>query len=121
MFQKTLVLLFLISSFNNGFGQSTFDKVFTTGYSDLIFTYSLTNGTLVLTQELKLETNMTFVQVVDEKSNLYSVHEVGSYGSFGKSGAISRWKIGKDSQGLPTFTKLQVKKKLKFILLLLLL
>ena len=78
MFQKLLVLLFLISSFKNAFGQSTFDKVFTAGYSDLISTYSLTNGTLVLTQELKMETNMTFVKVVDGKSNLYLVHKVGS-------------------------------------------
>ena len=108
MFQKLLAVLFFTSSFKNGFCQSSFDKVFTAGYSDLISTYSFINGTLILTQELKLETNMTFVQVVDEKSTLYSIHEVGSYGNFGKSGAISRWKIGKDDKGIPTFTKLQV-------------
>ena len=110
MAQKLFIVLFLFYSFSNIFCQSTssFDKVFTAGYSDLISTYSLLNGTLSLTQELKLESNMTFVQVVDDKSTLYSVHEVGSYGNFGKSGAVSRWKIGQNSKGLPTFTKLQV-------------
>jgi 6-phosphogluconolactonase (cycloisomerase 2 family) len=110
MSQKLFIVLFLFSYFSNVFCQSasSFDKVFTAGYSDLISTYSLLNGTLSLTQELKLESNMTFVQVVDDKSILYSVHEVGSYGNFGKSGAVSRWKIGQNSKGLPTFTKLQV-------------
>ena len=84
----------------------SFDKVFTAGYSDKIMTYSFTDGKLALTQELTLETNMTYVKI--EKDFLYAVHEVSQYGSFGKSGAISRWKIGQNEKGLPTFAKLQV-------------
>ena len=84
----------------------SFDKVITAGYSDKIMTYSFNEGKLTLTQELTLETNMTYIKI--EKDLLYAVHEVSQYGSFGKSGAISRWKIGQNEKGLPTFEKLQV-------------
>ena len=98
--------MFILAFFLPFCNSQSFSKVFTAGYSDKIMTYSFTDGKLDLTQELTLEVNMTYVEI--EKDFLYSVHEVSEYGIFGKSGAISRWKIGQNEKGLPTFTKVQV-------------
>ena len=98
------VYIFTLAFFLPLCHSQSFDKVFTAGYSDKVMTYSFTDGKLALTQELTLETNMTYVKI--GKDVLYSVHEVGQYGTFGKSGAISRWKIGQNEKGNVVSTKI---------------
>ena len=72
-------------------------------------TYSFNGGQLVPTGSVKVESNMSYVEVVDDKSLLFAVHEVSSYDPFGKTGAISRWKIEPGPAGQPPkLTKLQV-------------
>jgi 6-phosphogluconolactonase (cycloisomerase 2 family) len=110
-FRHILLAVAFILVFGRAKTQSDLGHVYTTGYSKDVLTFSFVDGHLDESRRVESEENLTFATFDEELSTLYASHEVASYEGFGNSGAISRWQVGADQDGVPpTFTKLQVDK-----------
>ena len=49
-----------------------------------------------------------FFYSLEDGKSIYLVHEVMDYEGFGKTGAVSLWRKGRDPMGKPIYQKVQV-------------
>ena len=87
------------------------DLAITSGYSssERSFLLDLGSGSLSPAGDQDWEPNLTFMAVSQDGKAIYTSHEVTEYGSFGQTGAVSRWLKGRDPMGKPIFGKFEVK------------
>ena len=85
-------------------------KLFTTGYSDQLLSYTLDKETnkVVLDKQFTVEPNFSFGHVSETYNSVYFVHTVNDYDGNSNTGAVSRWTMGE------TLTKHEVNSQLKF-------
>ena len=86
------------------------DLAITSGYSssERSFLLDLGSGSLSPAGDQDWEPNLTFMAVSQDGKAIYTSHEVTEYGSFGQTGAVSRWLKGRDPMGKPIFGKFEV-------------
>ena len=105
---KMKVLVVLISIFC--LHSQAQDLAITSGYSssERSFLLDLGSGSLSPAGDQDWEPNLTFMAVSQDGKAIYASHEVTEYGSFGQTGAVSRWLKGRDPMGKPIFGKFEV-------------
>ena len=79
-------------------------KIFTSGYSDHLLSYSVDKEThhIVFDKPIDVEPNFSFGHVSKTYNSIYFVHEVNDYDGNPNTGAVSRWTMGE------TLTKQEV-------------
>ena len=85
------------------------DLAITSGYSSSERSFLLDFTGLSPAGDQDWEPNLTFMAVSQDGKAIYTSHEVTEYGSFGQTGAVSRWLKGRDPMGKPIFGKLEVR------------
>ena len=82
--------------------------VVASGYSQGFYAFSLDQATAKVNgevtkhgdQEGSQATNLTFTAYDAAGGNLYGVHEVGEFDGNAGTGAVSRWKVDKETRAL---------------------